>query len=578
MTVQLTSKSFRDVLTLSRLVAVEDIERLCDQHPEETAHADSFAKLLVTERVVTQWQADKLLQAKHRGFFLGNYKLCSLLAKGGMSTIYVAEQVETQQICALKILPPSRSAEASYLPRFLREADIASRLEHPNIVRVFDLHNVSDGKSDVYFMAMELLHGADLSEEVNLRGPLSIRVAADVVRQTAVGLDYAHAAGLVHRDIKPGNLFRTLEGDIRILDLGLASMLEGEQENLTRQYNERVLGTADYLAPEQAVDSHRADSRADIYALGATLYFMLTGQPPFNEGSLPQRILAHQTKQPRPVTELRPDVPPEIVTLLEEMMVKKRSRRIQTAGEVAERFQRWLSANESVARLSDRPRVTAQAVVPAHRSSSDAAVAEISPHQKAPTDPPGRSETKPFRETRQPETPPVVASAESAEPVVQKSAASAEPAHTSESGSQYASAFEEFLQRLDEQSGAATVMSVSALAERHRMLSAGLDAHPAEFDSDDINEGDSAIVADDSDVVAVEKVAEASGSLESQSLKGATFRRKSDSAIPANPGDGEPNRWLIGIVAGLAAISVLALASQVEPLRQFFRQLLGLPG
>ncbi|MEZ6062098.1 MAG: serine/threonine-protein kinase [Planctomycetaceae bacterium] len=577
MTVQLTSKSFRDVLALSRLLSVEDIERLCDEHPDETAQADSFAKLLVRERLVTQWQADKLLQAKHRGFFLGNYKLCSLLARGGMSTIYVAEEVETQQICALKILPPSRAKEASYLPRFLREADLASRLEHPNIVRVYGLHTVSDGKSDVYFMAMELLHGADLSEEVNARGPLSIRTAAEVVRQSALGLEYAHQAGLVHRDVKPGNLFRTLEGDIRILDLGLASMLEGEQENLTRQYNERVLGTADYLAPEQAVDSHRADSRADIYALGATLYFMLTGQPPFNEGSLPQRILAHQTKQPRPVTELRPDVPAEIAGLLNEMMVKKRSQRIQTAAEVSKRFQDWLAANEFVSKYSDRPipPVSAAESSAPERLADDGPFVTHATQQKTPTDRPGVSDTRPFREQPAAEAPlaeaarsaeehhsaeeghspatghPGVATAFSPDPALPGEVASVE----SES-SPYATAFEEFLQRLDEQSGAATVMSVSALAQRHRRLSEELESS---FSPDDENPPDDASEMEDSD-------------------SDVAIVGQHDAAGVARSDDPAGRRWPVLVAIGIAVVVVLTLAAQVKPLREFFSQLLNLPG
>lgn len=347
-----TQSAFFEVLARSRLLSPESLAQV-ERHreapdaatPNGIPTATDLADRLVTTGVLTRWQADKLLQGKSRGFFLGPYRLLYKVARGGMSTIYAGRHSETGIIRALKVLPLSKADKASYLPRFLREAEIARSLRHPNIVEVYDIHADSDGVNDVHFMAMELLDGRDLAEIVQADGALPCRIAADYVRQAALGLQYAHQAGMVHRDVKPGNLFVSTDGVIRILDLGLAQHFDSE-ESLTREYNERVLGTADYLAPEQAVDSHSADARADIYSLGCTFYFLLAGWPPFREGSLTQRILAHQTKSPPPLASIRDDVPEVLRSLIDQMMVKVRTRRIQTADEVAVRLAEWLSRSE----------------------------------------------------------------------------------------------------------------------------------------------------------------------------------------------------------------------------------------
>ncbi len=344
MTIQLSSHSFLQILDRSQLVSSQQLAKINEHFhgiSDSSLSAASIAEWLVAQNYVTAWQAEKLLQAKHRGFFLGPYQLVNRVARGGMSTIYAGKHTVSGAIHALKVLPLSRMNKASYLPRFYREAEIAKRLQHPNIVRVFDVYSASDGRNDVHFMAMELLSGRDLATVVNSDGPLPAAVAVNYIRQAAVGLAYAHAAGLVHRDIKPGNLFLSNDGLLRILDLGLAADFESEQ-NLTREYNERVLGTADYLAPEQAVDSHTADARADIYSLGCTFYFLLAGKPPFPEGTLLQRMLAHQKQTPPPLTDFRSDLPDELIHLLKQMLQKKRELRIQSAAAVAEYLTKWL--------------------------------------------------------------------------------------------------------------------------------------------------------------------------------------------------------------------------------------------
>ena len=350
--------SLPQLLVESGLLSEADVRQLLDDNPDRVATATDFAEFLVQAGHLTQWQADKLLQGKHRGFQLGPYRLLRHLAKGGMSSLYVARHKDADELCALKVLPPAKADQddASYLARFLREARLACRLRHPNIIRVDEVIAADPDEGGVHFMAMELLEGHDLFNKVARQGPLPVREAAEIMRQAACGLQYAHEEGLVHRDIKPGNVYVTKQGRVKILDLGLAGLIEDAyQENLTREYNERVLGTADYLAPEQAVDSHRADARADLYALGCTFYFVLSGRPPFTEGTLPQRILAHQTSQPKSVRSFRDDVPTAILELLDHMLVKKRVDRVQTAQEVADRLQQWLDDNADDPRFDERP-------------------------------------------------------------------------------------------------------------------------------------------------------------------------------------------------------------------------------
>ena len=349
MQIQQANKAFCSLLSASGLLSEQKIRSLLHDFPQHAESSTIFASFLVEEGLLTKWQAGKLLQGKNRGFFLGPYKLLRHLAKGGMSTLYVAEHTETGEIHALKVLPPSKAeaSDASYLPRFLREARLASQLHHPNVICVHEIFSAQDEQTTVHFMSMEFIEGADLFNKVALGGPLPIRLAAEVIRQAATGLGYAHGQGLIHRDVKPGNLFEAVDGTVKLLDLGLAGLAEdGGPENLTRDYNERVLGTADYLAPEQAVDSHRADSRADIYALGCTFYYLLTGRPPFIDGTLPQRILAHQTKSPQDVRTIRRDVPQPLFDVLQKMLVKQRAKRIQHAADVVDLIEAWLRSTD----------------------------------------------------------------------------------------------------------------------------------------------------------------------------------------------------------------------------------------
>lgn len=346
MAIKITLDSFLAVLKRSNLLNEEQVttalEKFRTAVPDTAADAKPFAEFLVRNKILTVWQAEKVLQGKHKGFFLGRYRLLSLLGKGGMSSVYLAEHTVMKRHCALKVLPAKRVNDASYLGRFHREAQAVAALDHPNIVRAYDVDMTADAGIDIHFLSMEFVQGKSLLELVQEKGLIPVKDAVEFIRQSALGLDHAHKAGLVHRDIKPGNLLITSGGVIKILDLGLARFFNDEQASLTVEHDEKVLGTADYISPEQAIDSHKVDHRTDIYSLGCTLYFLLTGHPPFNTGSLAQRLIAHQTRPAPPVSTERPDVPASLIAIMDRMMAKKVEDRYQSAQDVANAMSDWI--------------------------------------------------------------------------------------------------------------------------------------------------------------------------------------------------------------------------------------------
>ena len=341
---KLTADNLVDLLGRSGLLDKAQIERVIEElraaHGADLPEGAALAEELIKRDLITRWQADKLLEGRYKGFFLNKYKLLSLLGTGGMSSVFLAENVLMQKRVAVKVLPKNRVEDSSYLARFYNEARAAGRLTHPNIIHTYDIDN--DGKH--HYIVMEFVPGRNLLQVVKDDGPLSYRRAAEYIVQAADGLAYAHAAGLVHRDVKPANFLVTDAELLKLLDLGLAYFAGGENASLTLQHEEHVLGTADYLAPEQAVCSHGVDARADIYALGCTLYFLLTGHPPFDEGTIHQRMLAHTLQQPPSIFEDRPDAPRSLVAICERMMAKKPEDRYQTAVDVANVLRDWLKS------------------------------------------------------------------------------------------------------------------------------------------------------------------------------------------------------------------------------------------
>jgi serine/threonine-protein kinase len=337
-------QSVDEFLQVVRRSGLVDDQKLLEIVAPWVGHAgpppEAMLEALTASGTLTTWQLDQLVKGRHKGFTLGKYRLLRLLGAGGMSSVYLAEHATLKSKAAVKVLPVKRVDQSSYLARFEREARQSARLSHPNIVRTFDL----DTAGAIHFIAMEYVDGIDLHAKVKRDGPLSIREAADFIRQAALGLQHAHEEGLVHRDIKPANLMLDTRGTVKILDLGLALAGGDEDGSLTREHDEKVLGTVDYLAPEQATDSHKADRRSDIYALGCTLYYLLIGKAPFASGKLSERLQSHLHKPPPNILEQRPDVPIAIADLYFRMMQKHPDGRPQSAREVADALGAWLNA------------------------------------------------------------------------------------------------------------------------------------------------------------------------------------------------------------------------------------------
>ena len=285
---------------------------------------------------LTGYQAGAISQGKAKGLVIGRYTVLDKLGAGGMGMVFKAQHRRLKQVIALKILPPSLTRNAELVQRFHREAETAAKLNHPNIVRALD----ADDAGGTHFLVMEFVEGSNLSNLVRTRGVFSPAKALDTMIQAARGLAVAHDAGIVHRDIKPSNLMIDAAGVVKILDLGLAR-LTGEQspDGDAITMSGSLMGTVDFMSPEQAFDPRLADARSDIYSLGCTLYFLLTGTGPYQGASLMQRLLAHR-EQPVPNLRLRrPDVSVALNELFRKMVAKDPKDRPGSMAELSERLE-----------------------------------------------------------------------------------------------------------------------------------------------------------------------------------------------------------------------------------------------
>lgn len=292
----------------------------------------AVADWLVSQACLTKFQAEQLL-AGRRKLTLGQYRILDELGRGGMGQVFRAEHALMGRTVAVKVLPHAKSS-ADTEAAFQREIRMLSRLEHPNLVRALDAGH--DGQ--VYYLVTELVPGIDLRRQVVKYGKLDDVLAASVISQAALALSYAHGQGLVHRDVKPANLLVTPEGTVKLLDLGLAgSTFEEESARLGR-----VVGTLDFIAPEQIRSSDDVGPAADIYALGCTLYFSLTGELPFPGGTRQEKTRRHLHDIPRPVRLLAPSISPGMEQLVTDMMQKDPLQRPPSAAAVVDRLQHWL--------------------------------------------------------------------------------------------------------------------------------------------------------------------------------------------------------------------------------------------
>jgi serine/threonine protein kinase len=293
---------------------------------------------------LTRFQAEKLLKGTASGLLLGPYQVLAPIGKGGMGAVFLARDSRDQLLYALKVLPPKKARSSErMLARFRREMDLSRRVAHPHLARTHEV-GVS---GDVNYIAMEFIPGQNLYRLVLKNGPLAVPRAARLFAEVAAALDHAHAQGLIHRDLKPSNVMVTPNDHAKVLDLGLA-LSQGEDTRTARRDvvggQGYVVGSMDYIAPEQTEDASRVDPRADVYGLGCTLYYALTGQPPFPGGTSREKILNHRSATALPITALNPAVPPEFAALAHRMMAKQPEARFPSAAAVRAALLPWAGA------------------------------------------------------------------------------------------------------------------------------------------------------------------------------------------------------------------------------------------
>ena len=293
---------------------------------------DALFGRLAGDGTLTPFQARQLAAGRWRGLVLHNYKLLARLGAGGMGQVFLGEHVGLGRRVAVKVLAQDLADNPTARARLVREARAAAALDHPNIVRVFDI----DADATPPYLVMEYVDGVSLQAAVAAAGTFRAEAAVLVARQVAAGLQHAAENGLVHRDVKPANLLLDRRGGVRILDLGIVRADFDDGLTTSDEAGRRILGTVDYLAPEQAVDSSAVDCRADVYGLGATLYFLLAGRPPFTEGTPAARLLRKQQVDPEPIHRHRPDVPAELSAVIATMTARRPQDRFPTPAAAAD--------------------------------------------------------------------------------------------------------------------------------------------------------------------------------------------------------------------------------------------------